>query len=67
MFKIQCNKLFKGEGKKKAFVSNHPKASENAGFTTSERSAHVFTDLAACKNIRDDVLQVADSVTILAI
>jgi len=68
MFKIQCNKLFKGEGKKKAFVSNHPLSSkDHASFTTNEKFAHVFTDMAICKNIRDDVLQVADSVTILAI
>jgi len=68
MFKIQCNKLFKGEGKKKAFVSNHPaSSSESASFTQNEDHAHVFTDMAACKNIRDDVLYVADSVTILKV
>jgi len=67
MYKIQCNKAFKGEGNKKAFVSNHPKASESASFSQTEAHAHVFTDLGACKNVRDDVLYVAESVTILKV
>lgn len=67
MFKIQCNKVFKGEGNKKAFVSNHPKPSESVSFTQNEDQAHTFSDMAACKNVRDEVLYVADSVTILKV
>lgn len=65
MFKIQCNKAFKGEGSKKAFVSNHPKPSESVSYTQHEDQAHVFPDMGVCKVIRDEVLYVADSVTIL--
>jgi len=67
MYKIQCNKVFKGEGNKKAFVSNNPKTSENASFTTNEKFAYEFNNMAICKNVRDDILYVADSVTIFKV
>lgn len=69
MYKIKCRKLFKKEGvEKAAFVANHPSSTAHAvEYTTDEDQAHVFTDLGICQNIRDDVLEVADNVTILRI
>ncbi len=64
MFKIQCSKKSTGG---KAFVSNHPTGSESVQFTDNESQAYIFSDMAQCKNIRDDILQYADNVTILKI
>lgn len=59
MYKILCKKK---NSNKSAFVFTLGK---NIGFTSSEDKAMVFSNMQQCKNIRDDLLEVSDKVTIL--
>lgn len=69
MYIITCNKLFKKSGEySTAYVSNNPLAgTTHPGYTKHLDSAHVFTELSIAQRVRDDVLKVADSVTILRV
>lgn len=66
MFKIECKNLFKSKKHNVAYVANCPKSkAEPVTYTADINLAHSFRSMNVAKNIRDDVLEVCESATVL--